>query len=106
MIRSFLLILGLATFLGGCALDTLRARLPQVSWPRAQNANALPAGTDPAYCYRTLGRIECYAAPLPASEYGRLVAYRGPPPRAGGGGSSVADTLAPLAPPAPARWRP
>ena len=85
MIRSFLLILGLATFLGGCALDTMRARLPQLSWPGAQNANALPAGTDPAYCYRTLGRIECYAAPLPASEYGRLVAYRGPPPRAGAG---------------------
>ena len=83
MIRSCFLILSFATFLGGCALDTLGALLPQVSWPRAQNANALPAGTDPAYCYRTLGQIECYAAPLPASEYGGVVASRGPPPRAG-----------------------
>ena len=82
MIRPFWLIFGLAVFLGGCVMDRSREHLPELSWPRAQNADALPAGSDPAYCYSTLGGVECYAAPLPASEQGRLVGYRGPAPRA------------------------
>ena len=43
-----------------------------------------PAVT-PTYCYRTLGRVNCYPQPLPASEANRLVGYQGPAPRASSG---------------------
>lgn len=33
----------------------------------------------PLYCYRTIGREDCYAEPLPR-EGGRLVGFQGPPP--------------------------
>jgi hypothetical protein len=40
-----------------------------------------PPRIDPRYCYRTLGRVDCYAEPLPGHEANRLVGYDGPPPR-------------------------
>ena len=39
----------------------------------------------PRYCYRTIGKVQCYAQPLSASESNRLVGYDGPPPRATSG---------------------
>ncbi len=39
----------------------------------------------PTYCYRTLGKVNCYSQPLPASEANRLVGYEGPAPRASSG---------------------
>jgi hypothetical protein len=35
----------------------------------------------PLYCYGTIGREDCYDAPLPSEER-RLVGYQGPPPPA------------------------
>lgn len=40
---------------------------------------------EPRYCYRTLGKVNCYPQPLPASEANRLVGYQGPAPRAHSG---------------------
>lgn len=40
---------------------------------------------EPRYCYRTLGKVNCYPQPLPASEANRLVGYQGPAPRASSG---------------------
>ncbi len=40
---------------------------------------------EPRYCYRTLGKVNCYPQPLPASEANRLVGYQGPAPRATSG---------------------
>jgi hypothetical protein len=40
---------------------------------------------EPRYCYRTLGKVNCYPQPLPASEANRLVGYTGPAPRATSG---------------------
>ncbi|NQW12173.1 MAG: hypothetical protein HQ481_20095 [Alphaproteobacteria bacterium] len=44
-----------------------------------------PAPQTPRYCYRTLGKVNCYTQPLPASEANRLVGYEGPAPRATSG---------------------
>ena len=35
----------------------------------------------PLYCYGTIGREDCYEAPL-ATEEGRLIGFQGPPPQA------------------------
>lgn len=43
----------------------------------------------PRYCYRTLGKVNCYTQPLPASEANRLVGYEGPAPRATSGTGPV-----------------
>ena len=40
---------------------------------------------EPRYCYRTLGKVNCYPQPLPASEANLLVGYQGPAPRASSG---------------------
>lgn len=49
--------------------------------PKEQPAPAI----EPRYCYRTLGKVNCYPQPLPASEANRLVGYQGPAPRASSG---------------------
>lgn len=38
-----------------------------------------PTAQAPLYCYGTIGREDCYEAPLP-TEGGRLVGFQGPPP--------------------------
>ena len=38
-----------------------------------------PTAQAPLYCYGTIGREDCYEAPLP-SEESRLVGFQGPPP--------------------------
>lgn len=52
-------------------------------------ANAQPPARmsvqPPVYCYRTLGAVNCYSQPLPASEANRLVGYQGPAPRSTSG---------------------
>lgn len=46
-----------------------------------------PAAVPPpvSYCYRTLGKVSCYAQPLPSTEANRLVGYQGPAPRSSSG---------------------
>lgn len=38
-----------------------------------------------SYCYRTIGKVNCYSQPLPGNEANRLVGYQGPPPRSSSG---------------------
>ncbi|EKE74830.1 hypothetical protein [Oceanibaculum indicum] len=72
-----LTILACLTLLGGCALtDEITASLS------GKKEEKVAAPDTPVYCYQTLGRAECYPAPLPPSEAGRLIGYYGAPPRA------------------------
>ena len=46
---------------------------------------ALSSPEDPRYCYRTLGKVNCYSTPLPGREANRLVGFDGPAPRSTAG---------------------
>ena len=39
------------------------------------------AASEPRYCYRTIGKVNCYPEPLEGNEANRLVGYSGPAPR-------------------------
>ena len=78
--RTALTIAGLLCFAAGCAplQDRLHpgesATLAQ-PWMSADVREAPP----PLYCYRTLGREDCYRTPH-AGEQGRMTGHYGPPP--------------------------
>lgn len=75
MMRCLMILTSLA-LLGGCALtDEIAAGL-------SPKKEVVAAPETPVYCYQTLGQVECYPAPLPPNEAGRLVGYYGTPPRA------------------------
>lgn len=40
---------------------------------------------EPRYCYKTIGKVNCYSQPLDGSESNRLVGYDGPAPRPSAG---------------------
>jgi hypothetical protein len=44
-----------------------------------------PRPLEPRYCYKTLGKVNCYAQPLDGKEANRLVGYEGPSPRPNAG---------------------
>ncbi|WP_420405663.1 hypothetical protein [Nisaea sp.] len=44
-----------------------------------------PRPPEPRYCYKTLGKVSCYAQPLDGREANRLVGYEGPSPRPNAG---------------------
>ncbi|UUX49429.1 hypothetical protein NUH88_18755 [Nisaea acidiphila] len=51
-----------------------------------QNAQAEPPRpVEPRYCYKTLGKVNCYSQPLDGKEANRLVGYEGPAPRPNAG---------------------
>lgn len=80
-------VLALVVFLAGCAEvgqsvqnavnDVSTAFQPKPAEPAPQ--------APPTYCYRTIGKVNCYSQPLPASEANRLIGYQGPPPRSSSG---------------------
>ena len=77
----------LAGLLSGCAEvgQSVQNAVHDVSAafePKEQPA-AVPPPT--SYCYRTLGKVSCYAQPLPSTEANRLIGYQGPPPRSSSG---------------------
>lgn len=75
MIRCLTILASLA-LLSGCALtDEIAASL-------SPKKETVAAPETPVYCYQTLGQVECYPAPLPPSQAGRLVGYYGSAPRA------------------------
>ncbi len=85
--RAAGLVVLAAAALVGCAEvgQTVQTAVDNVSTafqPREQPA-AEPPPT--SYCYRTIGKVNCYSQPLPGSEANRLVGYQGPPPRSTSG---------------------
>lgn len=66
-----------------CFLVAACAELPPEFRQRAEVAP--PPAPEPRYCYRTLGKVNCYAQPLDGSEANRLVGYEGPSPRPNAG---------------------
>lgn len=77
----------LAGLLGACAelgqsLQRASDDISAAFQPKAEEP-AVPPPT--SYCYRTLGKVNCYSQPLPGSEANRLVGFQGPPPRSTSG---------------------
>mgnify|MGYP003673496824 CR=1 FL=1 len=66
-----------------CFLVSACANLPLQTTARAQQEPA--PQPDPIYCYKTLGKINCYTQPLDGSEANRLVGFEGPAPRPNAG---------------------
>ena len=81
-----LVVLG-AVALAGCAEvgQTVQTAVDNVT--TAFQPKDEPAAPPPptSYCYRTIGKVNCYSQPLPGSEANRLVGYQGPPPRSTSG---------------------
>jgi hypothetical protein len=76
-------VLALAGTLGGCAgVQNAMNDVSNALQPK-QEEPALPPPT--SYCYRTLGKVNCYSQPLPGDQSNRLIGYQGPPPRSTSG---------------------
>lgn len=80
-------MLALVATLAGCAEvgQSVQNAVNDVS-TAFQPKPAEPAPPPPtSYCYRTIGKVNCYSQPLPGSEANRLIGYQGPPPRSSSG---------------------
>ena len=75
--RSLLVVFLLAGSLMGCA-ETIRANIDKLFMEDMKQIRAVP---QPVYCYRTIGKVNCYSQPLPGQEANRLVGYDGKSPR-------------------------
>jgi len=75
--RSLLVVFLLAGSLMGCA-ETIRANIDKLFMEDTKQIRAVP---QPVYCYRTIGKVNCYSQPLPGQEANRLVGYDGKSPR-------------------------
>lgn len=64
-------------------LVTACAEFPMQLGQNAQTEPQRPV--EPRYCYKTLGKVNCYAQPLDGKEANRLVGYEGPAPRPNAG---------------------
>lgn len=84
MVGSALVLLGL---LGACAEfgQSVQKAADDVSAAFQPKPEAPPPPPPPSYCYRTLGKVNCYSQPLPGNEANRLIGYQGPPPRSTSG---------------------
>lgn len=79
--RIALLLLGV--LLSGC-IGRFADGEPRLSSMGQSEAATVPQ-SEPRYCYRTLGAVNCYAQPLPGKEANRLLGYDGPAPRSSAG---------------------
>lgn len=72
--------IALAASLGACGVDATSAYQPTEAQRHWQDRfGPRYVVTQPlVYCYATIGRPDCYAAPVPGWEQ-RLIAYNGPP---------------------------
>ena len=75
--RSLLFLFLLAGSLMGCA-ETIRANIDKLLMDDTKQIRAVP---QPVYCYRTIGKVNCYSQPLPGQEANRLIGYDGKSPR-------------------------
>jgi hypothetical protein len=65
----------------GCAED-IRAKIDEVFGKKEEPK---VVAVEPRYCYRTIGKVNCYAEPLEGQEANRLIGYDGPAPRSTSG---------------------
>ncbi len=72
-----------AFMLVGCA--EVQNAVGDMSRALQPKEEAPPPPPPPSYCYRTLGKVNCYSQPLPGNEANRLIGYQGPPPRSSSG---------------------
>lgn len=81
------LVVALVGLLAGCADvgASVRSAVDGVKTAFEPPKEEPEPEVEPRYCYRTLGKVNCYPQPLPASEANRLVGYQGPAPRATSG---------------------
>lgn len=77
----------LVGLLCGCAEvgQSVQGAVNDVSAAFQPKPETPPAPPAPSYCYRTIGKVNCYSQPLPGTEANRLVGYQGPPPRSSSG---------------------
>jgi hypothetical protein len=80
--RRYLVPLIVLFPLMGCAED-IRAGIDEAFGKKEAPKKAVAA--EPRYCYRTIGRVNCYAEPLEGQEANRLIGYDGPAPRSTSG---------------------
>ena len=75
--RSLLVLFLLAGSLMGCAA-TMKENINKLFMGSTKQSRAVPQSV---YCYRTIGRVNCYSQPLPGQEANRLIGYDGKSPR-------------------------
>jgi|GEM_PF-472921 len=77
----------LVGLLAGCAEvgQSVQNAVNDVSTAFQPKPEAPLAPPPTSYCYRTIGKVNCYTQPLPGSEANRLIGYQGPPPRSSSG---------------------
>ena len=75
--RSLLVLFLLAGSLIGCA-ETMRENIDKLFMDGTKKSRAV---SQSVYCYRTIGRVNCYSQPLPGQEANRLIGYDGKSPR-------------------------
>ena len=75
--RSLLVLFLLAGSLMGCA-ETIRENIGKLFMEGTKQSRAVPQSV---YCYRTIGKVNCYSQPLPGQEANRLIGYDGKSPR-------------------------
>ena len=75
--RSLLVLFLLAGSLMGCA-ESIRENIDKLFMGGTQQSRAVPQSV---YCYRTIGKVNCYSQPLPGQEANRLIGYDGKSPR-------------------------
>ncbi|MBH68808.1 MAG: hypothetical protein CMM58_10690 [Rhodospirillaceae bacterium] len=75
--RAFAVLMFGIFCLPGCA-DTIRANIDRLL---VEDKEPKQLATETLYCYRTIGKVNCYAQPLPGQEANRLVGHEGISPR-------------------------
>ena len=75
--KSLIVLILLAGSLMGCA-ETIRKNIDNLFMEGKKQSRATPQSV---YCYRTIGKVNCYSQPLPGQEANRLIGYDGKSPR-------------------------
>ena len=61
----------------GCA-ETMRENIDKLFMEGKKQSRAMP---ESVYCYKTIGKVNCYSQPLQGQEANRLIGYDGKSPR-------------------------
>ena len=84
--QKIALLLALMVCLNGCdsqVRDKIKDMIGASKKPSATVA------TEPLYCYRTIGTVNCYTEPLKGQEANRLIGYGGTSPRTTSGSGAL-----------------
>jgi hypothetical protein len=84
--QKIALLLALMVCLSGCdsqVRDKIKDMIGASKKPSATIA------TEPLYCYRTIGTVNCYTEPLKGQEANRLIGYGGTSPRTTSGSGAL-----------------